>query len=114
MQQLLANGVTYVANGSLYVVAQPDGTLAALDERDRQTSHRLDGCVVRYLPGVDAGVFMEDARCGGARYNLDGSPQTGGPPLLRHSIRLAGKQAVVDIRHCTAPESGVAMSCKQF
>ena len=107
-------GVTYAANGMLYVVAQPDGTFVAVDELDRITANRLNGCVVRWRPDLLGGVFQEDERCGGAVFERDGTARSGGLSLLRHPLRLAGKRVVVDIRQCMAPEQGPQRPCTEF
>lgn len=107
-------GVTYVANGMLYVVAQPDGSLLALDEIDRVPGSHQSGCVVRWRPDLQGGLFMQDQRCGGATFDRTGTPPAGGLPLLRHPLRLAGKRVVVDIRHCMAPENGTTRLCKDL
>jgi hypothetical protein len=102
------NGVTYLANGPLYVVAQPDGGFLALDETPRSHDDVLNGCVIRWRPDVDGGVFQEDQRCGGDEFNRDGTPRDAGLPMLHHPLRLAGKSVVVDIRQCVPPEAGPA------
>jgi hypothetical protein len=107
-------GVTYIPNGMLYIVAQPDSSVLALDEQDRIAANRLNGCIVRWRPDLENGVFQEDERCGGALFGRDGSPLSGGAGLLRHPVRLADKSAVVDIRHCMAPEDGAVRLCKDF
>ncbi len=112
--RLTADKVTYVANGMLYVVAQPGGGFVAVDEQDRVQANRLNGCVIRWRPDLDGGAFQEDSRCGGATFARDGSPESGGLPLLRHPVRVAGKNVVVDLRHCTAPENGLVRLCKDF
>jgi hypothetical protein len=113
-QRFIAGGVTYLANGMLYVVAEPDGGLLAIDEQDRVQANRLNGCVVRWRPDLDGGLFQEDPRCGGATFGRDGAPLNGGLALLRHPLRVAGKNVVVDIRHCTAPEDTRVRPCKDF
>jgi hypothetical protein len=112
--RLATAGVTYVAFGRLYVVAQDDGTFLALDEQDRVPASRSSGCVVRWVPARDDGAFREDARCGGATFARDGSPLSGGLGLLRHPVRVAGKSVVVDIRQCMAPEDRVVKLCTAF
>ncbi len=101
-------------NGMLYIVAQPDGSFLALDEQDRVAANRLNGCLVRWRPDIQPGIFQEDARCGGASFGRDGLPPSGGAGLLRHPVTVAGKNVVVDIRHCMAPEEGVVRLCKAF
>jgi len=105
-------GVTYDAIDRLYIVADPDGTFVALDEQDRMAANRQIGCVIRWRPDIEGGVFMEDPRCGGATFDRQGVPSSGGLPLLRHPTKLAGKRVVVDIRQCMAPENGAVRACK--
>ncbi len=107
-------GVTYLPGGMLYIIAQPDGSFLALDEQDRNDANRLNGCVIRWRPDLQAGLFQEDQRCGGATFNRDGSVIAGGAGLLRHPVRLAGKSVVVDIRQCMAPEDATVRPCKDF
>jgi len=116
-QRLAAAGVTYIANGPLYIVAQPDGSFLALDEQDRVRDNYFSGCVVRWRGDLQGGIFQEDPRCGGATFDRAGMPVSGGAPLLRHPLRLAGKNVVVDSRQCVAPEQGPAakpQACAAF
>jgi hypothetical protein len=118
--RLTQDGVTYVANGPLYVVLQPDGGFLALDETPRVHADFLNGCVIRWDPDQAGGVmgtFHADERCGAAVFGRDGTPVAGGLPMLRHPVRLAGKSVVVDIRQCIPPEEGPAAmprSCSVF
>jgi hypothetical protein len=107
-------GVTYDANDRLYIVAGPDGTFVALDEQDRMAANRQNGCVIRWRPDVEGGVFMQDARCGGATFDRQGVSRSGGLPLLRHPAKITGKRVVVDIRQCMAPENGAVRACNTF
>lgn len=104
-------GVTYLPRGRLYIVAQPDGSLLALDEALPEPPAGAHGCVVEWRSDVAGGVFQARSGCGAATFARDGSARSGGAPLLRHPVRLAGKSAVVDIRQCAAQAGGPARSC---
>ncbi len=112
--RLTTNSVTYLANGGVYVVAKPDGTFIALDQQDPNRANRLDACVVRWRPDLQGGILQEDPRCGGATFDGQGNATSGGPGLLHHPVRLAGKRVVVDIRQCMAGENGVVKDCADF
>ena len=113
-QKLKLPVVTYDAIDRLYIVADPDGTFVALDEQDRTAANRQNGCVIRWRSDVEGGVFLQDARCGGATFDRQGVSRSGGLPLLRHLAKLAGKRVVVDIRQCMAPENGAVRACNTF
>ncbi len=104
-------GVTYLPRGHLYIVAQPDGALLALDEALPDPPAGTHGCAVEWRPDVAGGLFQARPGCGEATFARDGTAQTGGAPLLRHPLRLAGKHAVVDIRQCAAQAGGPARPC---
>ncbi|HEY7295804.1 MAG TPA: hypothetical protein VH916_12235, partial [Dehalococcoidia bacterium] len=91
-------GVTYLPRGHLYIVAQPDGSLLALDEALPSPPAGTNGCGVQWRPDVAGGIFQARPGCGEATFAHDGTAPTGGVPLLRHPVRLAGKNVVVDIR----------------
>jgi hypothetical protein len=117
-QRLRDAGVTYVARGTLYVVAEPDGSFVALDEQERNQANRLSGCVIRWRPEVQGGVFQEDPRCGGATFDRAGASQSGGQALLRHPLKLDGKgndeRVLVQTEKCFAPENGFVRACSAF
>lgn len=104
-------GVTYLPRGRLYIVAQPDGSLLALDEALPDPPAGRHGCAVQWRPDVSGGVFQARPGCGDASYARDGASRSAGAPLLRHPLKLAGKNAVVDIRQCAAEAGGPARPC---
>src|SRR5581483_6841402 len=104
-------GVTYLPRGHLYIVAQPDGSLLALDEALPQPAAGTSGCAVEWRPELAGGSFHARPGCGDATFARDGTAQAGGAPLLRHPLRVAGKNAVVDIRQCAAGANGPARPC---
>src|SRR5579883_818173 len=50
-------GVTYLPRGQLYIVAQPDGSLLALDEALPEPPAGTQGCAVVWRPDPAGGVF---------------------------------------------------------
>ncbi|HLZ69684.1 MAG TPA: hypothetical protein VKV26_07200 [Dehalococcoidia bacterium] len=104
-------GVTYLPRGHLYIIAQPDGSLLALDEVLPAPPAGADTCAVQWRPDLAGGVFQARPECGAAAFTRDGTAQGGGAPLLHHALRLSGKNAIVDLRRCTPALGGAARSC---
>ncbi len=104
-------GVTYLPRGHLYIVAQPNDSLLALDEALPSPPAGTGACAVEWRPDLSGGVFQARLGCGDATFARDGTAQAGGAPLLHHVVRLAGKNAVVDIRQCATQAGGPARPC---